>query len=92
MAKTNNNIVSLITPIKTNAYGLPLEGVRQIVSKKTGEINYVLEFPGAQVVMPGSWAIRESEFPNGLFVGQKLNAFWEKDTAGVDRFHLEEVR
>lgn len=91
MATKNATKTVLIPAIQTNAYNLPLEGVRQIASKKTGELNYVLEFPGAQVVMPGSWAIRESEFPNGLYIGQKLNAYWAKDANGVDRFHLEEV-
>ena len=90
-SNTNTNRVTLLAPVKKAAYGLELQGLRQIVSKTTGQINYVLVFDGAEVVMPGNWAIREDEFPNGLYVGQKLNAYWEKDAEGIDRFHLEEA-
>jgi len=91
MARSNTNRTTLLNPVKSAAHGLELTGLRQIVSKTTGAMNYVLVFDGAEVVMPGSWTIRESEFPNGLYVGQKLNAYWEKDAQGIDRFHLEEA-
>lgn len=88
---TKSNTTTLLNPVRSAAHGLELQGLRQIVSKTTGVMNYVLVFDGAEVVMPGTWTIRESEFPNGLYVGQKLNAYWAKDANGVDRFHLEEA-
>jgi len=91
MARSNTNTTTLLNPVRSAAHGLALKGLRQIVSKTTGSMNYVLVFDGAEVVMPGTWTIRESEFPQGLYVGQKLNAYWEKDSNGNDRFHLEEV-
>ena len=90
-SNTTTSTTTLLAPVRSEAHGLALKGLRQIVSKTTGSMNYVLMFDGAEVVMPGTWTIRESEFPNGLFVGQRLNAFWAKDENGVDRFHLEEA-
>ena len=84
---SKTNTTTLLNPVKSAAHGLELQGLRQIVSKATGAMNYVLVFDGAEVVMPGSWTIRESEFPQGLYVGQKLNAYWDSN----NRFHLEEV-
>lgn len=84
-----NTRTTLLAPIASSARGLELTGLREIVSKRTGEVNYVLCFGNkAEVVMPGSWTIRESEFPEGLYVGIKLDAYWEKDENGIDRFHL----
>ena len=91
MTRSNTTTETLLTPVRSAAHGEALTGIRQIVSKTTGKTNYVLVFEGAEVVMPGNWAIRESEFPQGLYVGQKLNAYWEKDSQGNDRFHLEEA-
>lgn len=90
-SNTNNSTITLLNPVRSAAHGLELTGLRQIVSKTTGAVNFVLVFDGAEVVMPGSWTIRESEFPNGLYVGQRLDAYWEKDAEGIDRFHLKEV-
>lgn len=92
MTRSNTkNSTTLLNPVRNAAHGLELTGLRQIVSKTTGAMNYVLVFDGAEVVMPGTWTIREDEFPNGLYVGQKLNAYWAKDENGIDRFHLEEA-
>lgn len=92
MARSNTTTsTTLLAPVASSARGLELQGLRQIVSKTTGNMNYVLVFDGAEVVMPGTWTIREDDFPNGLYVGQKLNAYWEKDAEGIDRFHLEEA-
>ena len=91
MARSNTNRTTLLAPVASAAHGLELKGLRQIVSRTTGQMNYVLMFENAEVVMPGNWAIRESEFPNGLYVGQKLDAYWEKDAEGIDRFHLAEA-
>ena len=93
MARNNNtsntNFQTLIPCIADNAHGLELTSVRQIVSKTTGKTNFVLVFSDkAEVVMPGNWAIRETEFPNGLYVGIKLDAYWEKNEKGANCFHL----
>lgn len=79
-------------PKKTGTHGACLMGVRTIVSRETGAENYVLDFDdNSEVVMPGTWSIRESEFPYGLYKGQKLAAYWEADADGIERFHLREV-
>ena len=79
---------TLLAPVRNSAHGLPLRGIRTIVSKSTGAQNYVLCFDNAEVVMPGTWTIREDQFPDGLVEGLCLDAYWEKDAEGVDRFHL----
>lgn len=72
--------------------GSILRDMREIASKSTGEIHNVLVFDDAEVVMPGTWTIRESEFPNGLYEGQKLAAYWEYDKQfGREMFHMYEV-
>lgn len=91
MARNNTsttNIQTLIPCVDDAAHGLELTSVRQIVSKKTGQTNYVLVFSDkAEVVMPGNWAIRKSEFPRGLYVGIKLEAYWDAE----NNFHLAAV-
>lgn len=82
----------LLAPTKTNTRGSVLQDIREFVSPSTGATNYILVFNDAEVVMPGTWNIRESEFPNGLYVGQKLAAYWEPDNTGKPRFHLSEVK
>lgn len=89
---TNTTPKTFVTARKSGTKGSHLTDVREIVSKKTGEVNRILVFDDAEVVMPGSWVIRESEFPNGLYEGQKLAAYWEYDeSAGKELFHLYEV-
>ena len=78
---------------KANATkGSILKDVREIASKSTGEIHNVLVFDDAEVVMPGTWTIRESDFPDGIYEGQKLAAYWEYDeNLGRETFHMYEV-
>lgn len=72
--------------------GAILIDVRNIVSRSSGITNYLLCFDdGAEVVMPGTWNIRAQDFPNGIYEGQKLAAYWEMDEEGVNRFNLYEV-
>lgn len=71
-------------PRKSGTKGSVLKDVREIASGKTGEINYVLVFDDADVVMPGSWSIREQDFPQGIYEGMMLAAYWDED----NRFHL----
>ena len=89
-SKTNSKSAkNVFMPAKASvAYNAALRGMRQIVSRTTGAINYVLMFDEAEVVMPGSWVIRDNEFPEGLYEGIKLDAYWEPDESGIDRFHL----
>lgn len=85
--------VTLFFPKKPGTKDACLIGYREIVSRETGALNYVLEFDdNSEVVMPGTWSIRESEFPHGLYKGQRLAAYWEADESGVERFHLHEVK
>ena len=65
-----------------------LRDMRNIVSKKTGEVNRLLVFDNDDVVMPGNWVVRADEFPEGIYEGIHLDAWWEPDDSGVDRFHL----
>lgn len=69
---------------KSGTKGSILKDVRPIVSNTTGEQNYVLVFEDADVVMPGSWAIREQDFPAGIYEGMLLAAYWDND----NRFHM----
>lgn len=69
---------------KSGTKGSILKDVRPIVSNTTGEQNYVLVFEDADVVMPGSWAIREQDFPQGIYEGMMLAAYWDED----NRFHM----
>lgn len=95
MAKNNTNTNELnvfLRPKRKATRGAALTGIRTIVNAETGKESYVLEFgKTASVVMPGVWEIREDDFPNGLYEGQLLAAYWEEDAAGVSRFHLYEV-
>lgn len=81
-----------IQPRKSGTRGSILRDMRTIVSRATGDVNNVLVFDDAEVVMPGTWVVREADFPNGLYAGQKLAAYWEYDEAlARDCFHLYEV-
>lgn len=82
---------TFITPKADFTYGSALKDVRTIVNKKSGKTSRVLEFEDASVIMPGNWEIRANEFPNGLYEGQMLAAYWEADETGESRFHLSEV-
>lgn len=62
--------------------GSILETLRKLESG-----NIVLVFNDCEVIMPGTWSIRKNEFPNGLYEGQRLNAYWDAD----GRFHLSEA-
>lgn len=92
MAAIKSNTKTFMSPKKSGTRGSALRDMREIVSRTTGAVNLVLVFDDAEVVMPGTWTIRESEFPNGLYEGQMLAAYWELDPeAGRERFHLYEV-
>lgn len=69
---------------KSGTKGSILRDVRQISTTKTGVVNYVLVFDDAEVVMPGTWVIRESDFPQGIYEGMMLAAYWDAD----NRFHM----
>lgn len=85
--------VTAIPPKKSGTRGAHLLDVKAVVSKSTNRSSFVMCFDdGAEVVMPGTWTIREEEFPNGIYEGQKLAAYWELDESGTKRFHLYEVR
>lgn len=90
--KTTTAPKTFFKPRANGTRGSILEDVRTIVSKATGQSNFVLVFEdGAEVVMPGTWVIREQDFPNGIYQGQKLAAYWEADEEGIQRFNLFEV-
>lgn len=88
---TVSNLNVLIRPVASATYGSALRSTRAIKNSLTGKQSIVLCFDDAEVVMPGNWQIRESEFPNGLYEGQMLAAYWEADETGTERFHLYEV-
>ena len=77
-----------LTPRGNRAENEPLRDMRDIISKKTGERNRLLVFDNADVVMPGNWVVRADEFPEGIYEGIHLDAWWEPDEDGIDRFHL----
>lgn len=92
MTTKTNPKKTFVTARKTGTKCSELRDMREIVSRETGVVNKVLVFDDAEVVMPGTWVIRENEFPNGLYEGQKLAAYWEYDPeVGREMFHLYEV-
>lgn len=84
MTANNSNIVACLKPRKSYTEGSVLTEIRKITSNKTGNINYLLVFEDADVVMPGTWTIREVDFPDGIYPGMMLAAFWDND----NRFHM----
>lgn len=83
---------TLLAPTKNGTHGSILLNVVEVESAKTGRKNRLLIFDDAQVVMPGTWNINEAQFPDGLYEGQKLAAYWEPNNEGVSQFHLYEVK
>lgn len=88
---TKSERKTFIPAKKTGTRGSALKDVRTIVGHESGQANFVLVFDDAEVVMPGTWTIREDQFPDGIYEGQLLAAYWEQDAEGVNRFHLYEV-
>lgn len=86
--KTASNPTILLAPMDNGTRGDILQNVRPVTGKN-GKENFVLEFSNAVVVMPGAFRrnITVDKFPNGLYVGQKLAAYWEDG-----KFNLAEVK